>query len=59
MKGKKFLALVMAAAMTMSLAACGDNADNNQSSGSTPGSESTPGSNEETKDTQDPQMPVA
>ena len=24
MKGKKFLALVMAAAMTMSLAACGD-----------------------------------
>lgn len=59
MKGKKFLALVMTAAMTMSLAACGDNADNNQSSGSTPGSESTPGSSEETKDTQDPQMPVA
>ena len=32
MKGKKFLALVMAAAMTMSLAACGDDSDPGQDS---------------------------
>lgn len=54
MKGKKFLALVLAAAMTMPLAACGDNNADNQSSGSTPGSESTPSSQESSSQTQEP-----
>jgi len=38
---KKFLALVMAAAMTLSLAACGGNGGSNSSAGSPPGSASS------------------
>lgn len=53
MKGKKFLALALTAAMTLSLAACGDKTGV-QSSESTPGTESTPGSQEDTPGSSEP-----
>lgn len=46
MKGKKFLALMMAAAMTVSLAACGDNSGDASGSGDSAGSTESTGSAE-------------
>lgn len=49
MKGKKFLALVLASAMTVCMAACGDNSGND----STDNSSGSDGSSQNTQDTED------
>lgn len=55
MKGKKFLALVMAAAMTMSLAACGDDSGEKSSdAGNSSSSDNNSTSQESSSETQEP-----
>lgn len=61
MKGKKFLALALTAAMVMSMAACGDgssDASGNSGSSSESSSQSTPDA-QDSKDSQESQAPVA
>lgn len=59
MKGKKFLALALAAAMTMSLAACGDNSGDTPSGSGSDGSSQDTQSTQDSQDEQDSQPPVA